>query len=276
MIPWLLLRAVPRPPLFRTRPRSTWPQVPRPQGRAPRSTRGSGFLERSSPGPSQARDCSHLHSSRASPSQRKAWWALVTAWQLSGTLAPAPSGCFTPRLAFCCWCKPAAPEPAQLGAGGRGGASWMGTQPMGVGWGEPSWPPAWPEQLGLDGRKGGYLQLPQAGVGQEHHGPQGACRAPRPHHLGAAAGSQGSPWPGPAPRSALKNPRWRAAEDRHGDGRPAEGPLSVPASCRPLWAEACGKCHRPTVAEAHPPPLPEAWGPCCFQGRGVQCLGSWL
>lgn len=210
---------------------------------APRSARGLGFLERSSPGPSQARDCSHLHSSRASPSQRKAWWALATAWQLSGTLAPAPSGCFTPRLAFCCWCKPATPEPAQLGARGRGGASWMGTQPMGAGWGEPSWPPAWPEQLGLDGRKGGYLQLPQAGVGlgrntMAYEGPAGH---PAPVTSVQLPARRAPPGPAQPWRSVLKNPRWRAAEDHHGDARPAEGPLSVPASCHPLRAEARGK-----------------------------------
>ena len=44
--------------------------------------------------------------------------------------------------------------------------------------GEPSWPPAWPEQLGPDGRKSGCPQLTQAGVGLSrnataHEGPAG-------------------------------------------------------------------------------------------------------
>ena len=117
------------------------------------SIRGIGFPERS-PGPGRSRGLQsppmsalqglgaqaggprgpRLHSSRASPSQRRAWWALATAWQLSGTLAPAPLGCFTPRLAFCSWCSPAAPEPAQLERPRRCIVD-GNTQPMGVGWG---------------------------------------------------------------------------------------------------------------------------------------------
>lgn len=111
-ITWLLLRAVPGLPLFRTRPRFHLSLRFPTHRDAPRSIRGMGFLERSPPGPGRSRGLQsppmsalqgprgpRLHSSRASPSQRRAWWALATAWQLSGTLALAPSGCFTPRLA---------------------------------------------------------------------------------------------------------------------------------------------------------------------------------
>ena len=136
--------------------------------------------------------------------------------------------------------------------------------------------PRWRPEPGLlvSEAECGAIQCRQCLRLQKAHCGWAAQRATGPS--GAPAARRAPPGPAQPRRSALKKPRWRAAEDRHGDGRPAEGPLSVPASCRPLWAEARGKCHRPTVAEAHPPPLPEAWGPCCFQGRGVQCLGSWL
>ncbi|XDC64157.1 hypothetical protein R6Z07M_015339 [Ovis aries] len=79
---------------------------------------------------------------------------------------------------------------------------------MGAGWGEPSWPPAWPEQLGLDGRKGGYLQLPQAGVGlgrntMAYEGPAGH---PAPVTSVQLPARRAPPGPAQPRRSVLKNP----------------------------------------------------------------------
>lgn len=109
-----------------------------------------------------------------------------------------------------------APEPAQLGARDYAGASWTGTQPVGVGWGEPSWPPAWPEQLGPDGRKGGCPQLPQAGAGlgrnaMAHERPAGhptPVTWVRPRARGAPPA-----WPGPG--GARSRPTVAGSKDCH-------------------------------------------------------------
>lgn len=182
-ITWLLLRAVPGLPLFRTRPRFHLSLRFPTHRDAPRSIRGMGFLERSPPGPGRSRGLQsppmsalqglgaqaggprgpRLHSSRASPSQRRAWWALATAWQLSGTLALAPSGCFTPRLAQS---RPSwGPEATQVHRGQKHTAhgSGLGDSPAG--------PPPGPSRWARTEEWVPTAYTGWCGAGQERHGP---------------------------------------------------------------------------------------------------------
>ena len=300
-ITWLLLRAVPGLPLFRTRPRFHLSLRFPTHRDAPRSIRGMGFLERSPPGPGRSRGLQsppmsalqglgaqaggprgpRLHSSRASPSQRRAWWALATAWQLSGTLALAPSGCFTPRLAFCSWCSCAAPEPAQLGARGHTGASWTETHsPWEWAGGHPSWPPAWPEQVGPDGRVGAHslhrLVWGWAGTPRPMRGLLGTL-PPSPWCGHGLAGLPGLPWPGPALEERAQG--LQVAGSR-GSPWGTQDLLKGPSLCLPpvvhsgqrLVANNTGPQEQ--TPSPPPPPLPEGCRPCCLQGRWVPVPGE--
>lgn len=240
--PWPLLWAVPEPRSFGTRPGCTWASGSPPTGMRPDPPEAL-FPERS-PGPGRgwgrglqppwagdgepppvsaqglgARAAAlrrpRLHSSRASPLQRRTWRALGAAWQLLG---PWPQHLWGASPHVWPSAPGAAPEPAQVGARGCAGASWAGTQPVGVGWGgAPSWPPAWPEQLGPDGRKGGCPQLPQAGAGLGRNATahEGLLGTPPPSPGCGRGRACGAPpaWPGPG--GARSRPTVAGSEDRH-------------------------------------------------------------
>lgn len=152
-------------------------------------------------------DCSHLHSSRAS-SRREAPGGHSRRPGSSGTLAPHPPGA-SPYV----W-----PSAAGASLPPQSQPSW-GPEAAEVhpGWGHSPWEwlgsPAGPrpglEQLGLDGRKGGYLQLPQAGVGlgrntMAYEGPKPGTPPPRPQGSCRLAGL---PLARPSPEERAQEPQ---------------------------------------------------------------------
>lgn len=188
--------------------------------------------------------------------------------------APAPLGCFTPRLAFCSWCGPrAGPAGGQrlcrcILDGNTACGSGLGGSPAGPPPGLSSW-------ARTEGRVGAHSfhRLAQGWAGMPW--PTRGLLGTPPLSPGCGRGLAGLPRPGPDPEEQARGPRWQAARIATGNVRPAEEPLCLPpahSGQRLHWSQSSWQMSQDQWGRPLPLlPLPGGCGPCWFQR-----LGSWL
>lgn len=296
MITWPLLWAVPEPPSFRTRPR--WFPAHRD---APRSAIGTVFPERSPPGPGRglqppgagggepppvsaqglgaqaaAPRRPRLHSSRASPLQRRTWRALGVAWQLLGP-CPSTLEVLHPTSGLPLLVRPQSrpswgPETTQVHPGREHSLwEWAGGSPAGPPPGLSSW-------ARTEGRVGAHSfhRLAQGWAGMPW--PTRGLLGTPPLSPGCGHGLAGHPQPGPDLEEHARGPRWQAARIATGNVRPAEEPLCLPpvhSGQRLHWSQSSWQMSQDQWGRPPPfPPLPGGCGPCCFQRRWVPVPGE--